>query len=62
MCFGGRGRSAEDIYKEKKSERKLEERPLPSLSMKPVERGDQKLEDVPYRRKGTQRRSLLGGY
>jgi hypothetical protein len=58
MCFGGRGRSAEDIYKEKKPE----EKPLPSLSMKPVERGDQKLEDVPYRRKGTQRRSLLEGY
>ena len=58
MCFGGRGRSAEDIYKEKKPE----EKPLPSLSMKPVERGDQELGDVPYQRKGKQRRSLLGGY
>jgi len=59
MCFGGgKSRSAEEIYEE----RKPEEKPLPSLSMKPVERGDQKLEDVPYRRKGTQRRSLLGGY
>ena len=61
MCFGGRGRSAEDIYKEKKLEGP-EEKPLPSLSMKPIERGDQKLEDVPYRRKGMQRRTLLGGY
>jgi len=59
MCFGGgKSRSAEEIYEE----RKPEEKPLPSLSMKRVERGDQKLEDVPYRRKGTQRRSLLGGY
>jgi len=59
MCFGGgKSRSAEEIYEE----RKPEEKPLPSLSMKPVERGDQKLEDVPYRRKGTQRRTLLGGY
>ena len=58
MCFGGRGKGAKEIYEEKKPE----EKPLPSLSMKPVERGDQKLEDVPYRRKGTQRRSLLGGY
>jgi len=30
--------------------------------MKPVERGDQELGDVPYQRKGRQRRSLLGGY
>jgi len=59
MCFGGgKSRSAEEIYEE----RKPEEKPLPSLSMKPVERGNQKLEDVPYRRKGAQRRSLLGGY
>jgi hypothetical protein len=58
MCFGGGGRSAKKIYEEKKPE----DKPLPSLSMKPVERGDQKLEDVPYRRKGTQRRTLLGGY
>jgi len=58
MCFGGGGRSAEEIYEE----RKPEEKPLPSLSMKPVERGDQELGDVPYQRKGRQRRSLLGGY
>lgn len=58
MCFGGGGRSAKEIYEE----RKPEEKPLPSLSMKPVERGEQKLEDVPYRRKGMQRRTLLGGY
>jgi len=58
MCFGGGGRSAKEIYEE----RKQEEKPLPSLSMKPVERGDQELGDVPYQRKGKQRRSLLGGY
>jgi hypothetical protein len=61
MCFGKRGKSAEDIYKEKKLEAP-EEKPLPSLSMKPVERGDQELGDVPYQRKGMQRRTLLGGY
>jgi hypothetical protein len=58
MCFGGGGRSAKEIYEEKKPE----DKPLPSLSMKPVERGDQELGDVPYQRKGKQRRSLLGGY
>ena len=58
MCFGGGGRSAKEIYEEKKPE----DQPLPSLSMKPVERGEQELEDVPYRRKGMQRRTLLGGY
>jgi len=57
MCFGG-GRGAKEIYEEKKPE----DQPLPSLSMKPVERGEQELEDVPYRRKGMQRRTLLGGY
>lgn len=58
MCFGGGGKSANEIYEE----RKPEDKPLPSLSMKPVERGDQELGDVPYQRKGKQRRSLLGGY
>ncbi len=58
MCCGGGGRSAKEIYEE----RKPEEKPLPSLSMKPVERGDQELGDVFYQRKGKQRRSLLGGY
>jgi len=58
MCFGGGGKSAKEIYEEKKPE----DQPLPSLSMKPVERGEQELEDVPYRRKGMQRRTLLGGY
>jgi len=58
MCFGGGGRGAKEIYEEKKTE----DKPLPSLSMKPVERGNQELGDVPYQRKGKQRRSLLGGY
>ena len=62
MCFGrSSSRSAQSIYEEKKLEAP-EEKPLPSLSMKPVERGDQELGDVPYQRKGRQRRSLLGGY
>ena len=51
MCFGGGGRSAKEIYEE----RKPEDKPLPSLSMKPVERGDQELGDVPYQRMGKQR-------
>ena len=59
MCFGkSSSRSAQSIYEEKKPE----EKPLPSLSMKPVERRDQELGDVPYQRKGMQRRTLLGGY
>ena len=56
MCFGGRSKSAEQIYQEKKPE----EQPLPSLSMKPVDRPEQTLGDVPQMRKGMQRRSLLG--
>lgn len=56
MCFGGRSKSAEDIYKEKKPE----EKPLPSLSMKPVDRPESTLVDVPKMRKGMQRRSLFG--
>lgn len=56
MCFGGRSKSAEQIYQEKKPE----EKPLPSLSMKPVDRPESTLADVPQMRKGMQRRSLLG--
>ena len=56
MCFGGGGRSAKEIYEE----RKPEEKPLPSLSMKPVERPESTLADVPQMRKGMKRRSLLG--
>lgn len=56
MCFGGRGKSAEQIYEEKKPE----EQPLPSLSMKPVDRPESTLADVPQMRRGMQRRSLLG--
>ena len=57
MCFGRRSsRSAQSIYEEKKTE----EEPLPSLSMKPVDRPEQELGDVPQMRKGMQRRSLLG--
>jgi hypothetical protein len=58
MCFGSRGKSAEQMYQEKKPE----DQPLPSLSMKPIDRPEQELADVPYRRKGMKRRSLLGGY
>jgi hypothetical protein len=57
MCFGrSSSRSAQSIYEEKKPE----EKPLPSLSMKPVDRPEQVLGDVPKMRKGMQRRSLLG--
>jgi len=57
MCFGrSSGKSAEQIYEEKKPE----EQPLPSLSMKPVDRPEQTLGDVPQMRKGMQRRTLLG--
>ena len=51
MCFGSKVKSAKEIYEEKKPEVK----PLLPLSMKPVERGEQKLSDV-------SRKTLLGGY
>jgi hypothetical protein len=56
MCFGSRSKSAKEIYEE----RKPEEKPLPSLSMKPVDRPESTLADVPQMRRGMKRRSLLG--
>lgn len=58
MCFGGGGKSAEQIYQERKPEFGA----LPSLSMDRSEQKAPKLEDVV--RKGARRRSLLsmGGY
>ena len=53
MCFGG-GKSADDYYKQMKPEFG----PLPSLSMKRIERKEQKFKDVPERT-GMQKRSLL---
>ena len=55
MCFGGGGKSAEQIYQEKKPEFG----PLPSLSMTKKKREEQVLSDVPKMRKGMQQRSLL---
>ena len=55
MCFGGGGRSAEDIYQEKKPEFG----PLPSLSVTKKKREEQVLSDVPKMRRGMQQRSLL---
>ncbi len=60
MCFGGGGKSAEGYYREMKPKFG----PLPSLSMKRVERKKQTFKDVPER-VGMQKRSLLmpiGGY
>ena len=53
MCFGG-GKSAEKMYQEMKPEFG----PLPSLSMKRIERKEQIFKDVP-KRSGMQKRSLL---
>ena len=53
MCFGG-GKSADDYYKEMKPEFG----PLPSLSMKRIERKKQTFKDVPER-VGMEKRSLL---
>ena len=55
MCFGGGGKSAEQIYQEKKPEFG----PLPSLSMTKKKREEQVLGDVPKMRQGMQQRSLL---
>jgi hypothetical protein len=55
MCFGGGGKSAEQIYQEKKPEFG----PLPSLSMTKKKREEQVLSDVPKMRRGMQQRSLL---
>ena len=55
MCFGGGGKSAEQMYQEKRPEFG----PLPSLSMTKKKREDQVLGDVPKMRKGMQQRSLL---
>lgn len=55
MCFGGGGKSAEQIYQEKKPEFG----PLPSLSMTKKKREEQVLGDVPKMRRGMQQRSLL---
>jgi len=55
MCFGGGGKSAEQIYQEKKPEFG----PLPSLSVTKKKREEQVLGDVPKMRKGMQQRSLL---
>ena len=55
MCFGGGGKSAEQMYQEKKPEFG----PLPSLSMTKKKREDQVLGDVPKMSKGMQKRSLL---
>lgn len=54
MCFGG-GKSADDYY----NEMKPEPQPLPSLSMSPMKKREQKMKDVPAVRKGTTQRSLL---
>ncbi len=51
MCFGSKVKSAKEIYEEEKPK----EKPLLPLTMKPVERSEQKLSDVP-------RKTLLGGY
>ena len=55
MCFGGGGKSAEQIYQEKKHEFG----PLPSLSMTKKKREEQVLGDVPKMRRGMKQRSLL---
>ncbi len=55
MCFGGGGKSAEQMYQEKKPEFG----PLPSLSMTKKKREEQVLGDVPKMRRGMQQRSLL---
>ena len=55
MCFGGGGKSAEQIYQEKKPEFG----PLPSLSVTKKKREEQVLGDVPKMRRGMQQRSLL---
>ena len=52
MCFGGGGKSAEQIYQEKKHEFG----PLPSLSMTKKKREEQVLGDVPKMRRGMQQR------
>lgn len=54
MCFGGGGKSSEQMYEEMKPEFGA----LPSLSMKRAERKRQVFKDVP-RRIGMQKRSLL---
>lgn len=53
MCFGG-GKSAEGYYQGMKPKFG----PLPSLSMKRIERKEQTFKDVPSR-VGMQKRSLL---
>lgn len=53
MCFGS-GKSAEGYYQQMKPEFG----PLPSLSMKRIERKEQTFKDVPSR-VGMQKRSLL---
>jgi hypothetical protein len=58
MCFGSRGKSADQMYQEMKPEAK----PLPSLRTEKVDRAEQMLGDVPKMRKGMKRRTLLGGY
>jgi hypothetical protein len=58
MCFGGGGKSADQMYQEMKPEAK----PLPSLRTEKVDRSEQMLGDVPKMRKGMKRRTLLGGY
>ena len=55
MCFGGGGKSAEQIYQEKKPEFGQ----LPSLSVTKKKREEQVLGDVPKMRRGMQQRSLL---
>jgi hypothetical protein len=52
MCFGGGGESVEKMYEEAKP--KFD--PLPSLTSKRIERGEQVFKDVPKRK---QRASLL---
>ena len=58
MCFGSRGKSADQMYQEMKPEAK----PLPSLRTEKVDRAEQMLGAVPKMRKGMKRRTLLGGY
>jgi hypothetical protein len=54
MCFGGGGKSAEEMYQEQKPKFG----PLPSLSIDIAKEREQEFKDVP-KRTGMQKRSLL---
>lgn len=55
MCFGSGGPSAESIYQSKKPKFGA----LPSLAVSKAKRDAPKFEDVPTKRMGAKRRSLL---